>query len=109
MEIYPLIRTKVEFHPFIRKERYPLTNHWMKYTCIRCSQSLVVELVLYHAKPLSCVSSYTFEVGCIVFNLLKRPSSALQVTDLVTTVCRWELLEQSSMQNVLHEEVFSCA
>ncbi len=25
MEFYPLIPTKIEFHPFIRKERYPLT------------------------------------------------------------------------------------
>ncbi len=25
MEFYPLIRTKIEFHPFIRKERYLLT------------------------------------------------------------------------------------
>ncbi len=25
MEFYPLIRTKIEFHPFIQKERYPLT------------------------------------------------------------------------------------
>ncbi len=24
MEFYPLIRAKIEFHPFIRKERYPL-------------------------------------------------------------------------------------
>ncbi len=25
MEFYPLIQTKIEFHPFIRKERYQLT------------------------------------------------------------------------------------
>ncbi len=24
MEFYPLIRTKIKFHPFIRKEGYPL-------------------------------------------------------------------------------------
>ena len=27
MEFYPLIRAKIEFHPFIRKERYPLKRY----------------------------------------------------------------------------------
>ena len=37
MEFYPLIRAKIEFHPFIRKERYPLNpvHKWWQSETIR--------------------------------------------------------------------------
>ena len=41
MEFFPLILTKIEFHPFIRKERYPINNvqehlFSLGIKCIKC-------------------------------------------------------------------------